>query len=92
MADLYRKWYKSKISIQKSNFSVLDLLDLYRGPIGWLDMEYMPDFAEIIPPLIGLVDLEQRRNEEEKQEESMFRTIKPRENIQVIKPQFKVKK
>ncbi len=92
MADLYRKWYKSKISIQKSNFSVLDLLDLYRGPIGWLDMEYMPDFGEIIPPLIGLVDLEQRRNEEEKREESMFRTIKPREDIQVIKPQFKVKK
>lgn len=92
MADLYIKWYKSKISIQKSNFSVLDLLDLYRGPIGWLDMEYMPDIGEIIPPLIGVVDLEQRRNEEEKQVESMFRTIKPKEDIQVIKPKFKVKK
>lgn len=66
MADLYRKWYKSKISIQKSNFSVLDLLDLYRGPIGWLDMDYMPDLGKIIPTLIWQNNQEQRINEKEK--------------------------
>ncbi|MDR2270607.1 MAG: hypothetical protein LBF27_06845 [Sphingobacterium sp.] len=91
MADLYRKWYKSKVHIENSNFSVLDLLDLYRGPIAWLDMEYMPDFGEIIPALIGIVDLEQQRNEQEKQEMDIFNTVKPRKEIPIIKPRLKVK-
>lgn len=72
MADLYRKWYKSRVHIENSDFSVLDLLDLYRGPIGWLDTEHMPDLGEIATPLIWQNDQERRRKDQKKQEEDIF--------------------
>lgn len=91
MTNLYKKWYSNvKNNIEVVNFSLSDLLDLYKGPICWVDMENMPPVKEIAYVLINQDDLIEK-NTRDKQDKNIFKANRPKGNLPKIKPKFKVR-
>lgn len=91
MTNLYKSWYSNvKNNIEVTNFSLLDLLDLYKGPICWVDMENMPPVKEIASVLINQENLIEK-NTRNKQDKNIFKVNRPKGNLPKIKPKFKVR-
>ena len=73
MSGMYRKWYLDvKNHSGRYNFSMYNLFDLYRGSVGWLDAENIPNLEKINNEIEIQVVNEEKEKERYKNRKDIF--------------------
>lgn len=49
-------------SLNSNELSLIDLMDLYRGPVGWFDAEHIPNSRKIVTDLYREMEADKKRN------------------------------
>lgn len=73
MSGMYRKWYlEMKNHSVRYNFSMYNLFDLYRGSVGWLDAENIPNLEKIISEIDVQISTQERNKDDLKKATEIF--------------------
>ncbi|MDR2270609.1 MAG: hypothetical protein LBF27_06855 [Sphingobacterium sp.] len=92
MSGMYRKWYlEMKNHSVRDNFSMYNLFDLYRGSVGWLDAENIPNLEKIVSEIEIQVANEEKDKERYKNRKDIFQKV-PTNLNNMSKPGLKNKK
>lgn len=57
-------------NLNSHELSLIDLMDLYRGPVGWFDAEYIPNSRRIVADLYREMEADKKRNKNKEKPEN----------------------